>query len=127
MRWPHWVVVTTPDEPDAGAGGDTGGGFGEPVVGDPAPPLTLLDCAADCQDVGQVVPRMATGLPGARADATVFVQDESRVFDVHPGATATVTLNPHRAAGVDALVLQGPVTYARTHDGALICRFLDPG
>lgn len=126
MRYPHWITVTTPDEPDAGSGGDTGGGFGEPV-GTVAPPLTLLDCAADCQDVGQVVPRLATGLPGALADATVFVADESRVFDVHPGATATVTLNPHRAEGVDALVLQGPVTYARTHDGALICRFLDPG
>lgn len=125
-RYPHWIVATTPDESAAGVpAGDSG--WGEATPGDPLPPRTLLDGACNVQDVGQVVPRMASGLPDARADATVFLKDKSGVFDVPVNAAVAVTLNPHRDPSEDALVMTGSVLYPRQLDGALVCRFLDAG
>jgi hypothetical protein len=125
VRYPHWITVTTPTEPTPESGSGDGGGFGE--VAPPAAPLAptvLLDCPCDCQDVGEVRPRNASGLPANRADATVFVRDEFRVFDIPAGAEAAVQFAPHAA---DVRPWIGHVTYARELDGALLVRFPDAG
>jgi hypothetical protein len=122
MRYPHWIRVTTPTEPTPVVGGtDDGGGFGTPTEGPAPDERTVLDCACDVQDVGQVVPARALGLPNLDADTTVFVADERALFDVPNGSNATVTLDPESDTPVQ--VMQGEVTYVRALDGALLVRF----
>lgn len=121
LAYPHWITVTAPAEPAGSDAVGDGGGFGEVVPpADPTAPVTVLDCACDAQDVGQVVPRHALGLPDNRADATIFVKDERPVFDVPVGARATVLFAP---AQPDPRPLVGEVTYGRVLDGVLLVRF----
>lgn len=70
-----------------------------------------------CQDVGEVHPRVASGMPVLQSDATLFLRDKSKITLLEPKDTVEVTYP-------DGSKADGQVLFAREMDAAVLVVYL---
>jgi hypothetical protein len=77
----------------------------------------LYDDFVLCQDVGEVHPRVSSGMTHLHSDATLFLRDKNKITLLEPNDTVEVTYPNGSKA-------DGQVLFARELDAAVLVRFL---
>jgi hypothetical protein len=77
----------------------------------------LYDDMCLCQDVGEVHPRVASGMPHLESDATLFLYDKSKITLIQPKDSVEVTYP-------DGSKADGQVLFARELDAAVLVLYL---
>ncbi len=110
MRYPHRLTITRANSAAGTQDADTGA-F---VTGGAA--VTVYNDRADVQDSGEAVPRGASGMPNVDAEASAFLADEAKLFDIMPNDDAVVTYPNGRTA-------DGNVLFVKELDGTVLLKF----
>jgi hypothetical protein len=77
----------------------------------------LYDDECLCQDVGEVHPRVSSGMPHLESDATLFLRDKSKITLIQPQDSVEVTYP-------DGSMADGKVQFARELDAAVLVLYL---
>jgi hypothetical protein len=111
LRYPYRLRVTRPNPDPGSIDPETG------IITPAGPDIVAYDGGADVQDLGEAVPRTATGQPIKESEATIFVADEKAGLNIVPEDTAIVTYPDGETTA------EGEVKFYRETDGVVLVRY----